>query len=46
MMTTRMMTTICMTMMISNVCTGLSAVIVAIPLVLRIRKLAQEEEET
>ena len=35
-----------MTMMISNVCTGLSAVIVAIPVVLRIRKLAQEEEET
>ena len=32
-----------MTMMISNVCTGLSAILVAIPMVLRIRKLAKEE---
>ncbi len=34
-----------MTMMISNVCTGLTAVVVAIPVVRRIRKLAREEEQ-
>ncbi len=34
-----------MTMMISNVCTGLTAVLVAIPVVRKIRKLAQEEEQ-
>jgi len=33
-----------MTMMISNVATGLSAVIIAIPVVLRIRRLARERE--
>ena len=33
-----------MTMMISNICTGLTAVIVAIPVVLRIRKMALSEE--
>ena len=33
-----------MTMMISNVCVGLTAVVVAIPIVLKIRKLAIEEE--
>lgn len=33
-----------MTMMISNVCTGLTAVVVAIPVVRRIRKLSREEE--
>ncbi len=34
-----------MTMMISNVCVGLSAVIVVIPVLLKIRKLIQTEEE-
>lgn len=33
-----------MTMMISNVCTGLTAVVVVIPVVRRIRKLSREEE--
>ncbi len=33
-----------MTMMISNVCVGLSAVIVVIPVLLKIRKLIREEE--
>ena len=33
-----------MTMMISNICTGLTAVIVAIPVVLRIRRMALSEE--
>lgn len=33
-----------MTMMISNVCVGLTAVVVAIPIILKIRKLAKEEE--
>ena len=33
-----------MTMMISNVCVGLTAVIVAIPVISRIRKLIREEE--
>ena len=33
-----------MTMMISNICTGLTAIIVAIPVVLRIRKMALSEE--
>ena len=33
-----------MTMMISNVCTGLSAILVAIPVVFRIRKMSQSEE--
>ncbi len=33
------------TMMVSNVCVGITAVIVAIPVVIRIRKLAREEEE-
>lgn len=33
-----------MTMMISNVCTGLSAVVVAIPVVLRIRRMMQQEQ--
>ena len=32
-----------MTMMISNVCTGLSAIVFAVPLVLHIRRLAKEE---
>ncbi len=32
-----------LTMMISNICAGLSAVAVAIPVVMKIRKLAQEE---
>ena len=31
-----------MTMMISNVCTGLTAVVVAIPVILRIRKMKDE----
>ena len=35
-----------MTMMISNVCTGLTAAIIAIPVVLRIRKKIREEEAT
>ena len=33
-----------MTMMISNICTGLTAILVAIPVVLRIRKMALSEE--
>ena len=33
------------TMMVSNVCVGITAVIVAIPVVRKIRKLAREEEE-
>ena len=33
-----------MTMMVSNVCTGLTAIVIAIPVVLRIRRLSQEEE--
>jgi len=33
-----------MTMMISNVCVGLTAVVVAIPVILKIRKKIQEEE--
>ena len=33
-----------LTMMISNVCTGLTAVVIAIPVVLRIRRRIQEEE--
>lgn len=32
------------TMMVSNVCVGLTAVIVAIPVVLKIRRMAKEEE--
>ena len=36
-----------MTMMISNVCTGLTAAVIAVPVVLRIRqKIRQEETET
>lgn len=34
-----------MTMMVSNVCTGLTAVVIAIPVVLRIRRLIREEAE-
>lgn len=34
-----------MTMMISNICVGVTAIIVAIPVILKIRKLAKEEEE-
>ena len=33
-----------MTMMISNVCTGLTAIIVAIPVIQRIRKQIREEQ--
>lgn len=33
------------TMMVSNICVGITAVIVAIPVVLRVRRLAKEEEE-
>ena len=33
-----------MTMMISNICVGLTAVVVAIPIVLKIRKKIQTEE--
>lgn len=33
------------TMMVSNVCTGLLAVVLAVPVVCRIRKLIREEEE-
>lgn len=33
-----------MTMMISNVCTGLTAIAIAIPVVMNIRKMAREEE--
>ncbi|MGN0977376.1 MAG: MATE family efflux transporter [Faecousia sp.] len=33
-----------MTMMISNVCTGLTAIVIAIPVVRKIRRLAKEEE--
>ena len=33
-----------MTMMISNVCTGLTAAVIAVPVVLRIRKKIREEE--
>ena len=33
-----------MTMMISNICVGLSAVVVAIPIVLKVRKLIKTEE--
>lgn len=33
-----------MTMMVSNVCTGLTAIVIAIPVVLRIRRISQEEE--
>lgn len=32
------------TMMVSNVCTGLAAIIIAVPVVLKIRRLAKEEE--
>ena len=32
------------TMMVSNVCVGVTAVIVAIPVILKIRRLAREEE--
>jgi Na+-driven multidrug efflux pump len=32
------------TMMVSNVCTGLTAIIVAIPVILRIRKMKDETE--
>ena len=32
-----------MTMMVSNVCTGLTAVVIAIPVVLHIRRLIREE---
>ena len=32
------------TMMVSNICVGITAVIVAIPVILKIRKLAREEE--
>ena len=34
-----------MTMMVSNVCTGLTAIVIAIPVVLRIRRLSREENE-
>ena len=34
-----------MTMMISNICTGLTAIVVAIPVVLHIKKLIRTEEE-
>jgi putative MATE family efflux protein len=34
------------TMMVSNVCVGVTAVVVALPVILRIRKLAKEEEKT
>ena len=34
-----------MTMMVSNVCTGLTAVVIAIPVVLKIRRKIREEEE-
>ena len=34
------------TMMVSNICVGLTAIVVAIPVVLRIRKMAREEEGT
>ena len=34
-----------MTMMISNICTGLTAIVVAIPVVLHIKKLVRTEEE-
>lgn len=33
-----------LTMMISNVCTGLTAIVVAIPVVRKIRRMAREEE--
>jgi len=33
------------TMMVSNICVGITAVIVAIPVILKIRKLAKEEAE-
>lgn len=32
-----------MTMMVSNVCTGLAAIVFAIPVVRRIRRLSREE---
>jgi len=35
-----------MTMMISNVCVGVTAVVVAIPVILKIRKQIREEEKT
>ena len=35
-----------MTMMISNICVGITAIIVAIPVIIKIRRLAKEEEET
>ena len=35
-----------MTMMISNVCVGVTAVVVAIPVILKIRKQIREEENT
>ena len=35
-----------MTMMISNVCVGLTAVVVAIPVIAKIRKMIREEENT
>lgn len=34
-----------LTMMVSNVCTGLTAIVIAIPVVLRIRRLIREEED-
>lgn len=34
-----------LTMMVSNVCTGLMAIVLAVPVVLRIRKLIREEEQ-
>lgn len=35
-----------MTMMVSNVCTGITAIVVAIPVLLKIRKKIQEEESS
>ncbi len=35
-----------MTMMISNVCTGIAAIVVVIPVILKIRRLAKQEEQT
>lgn len=34
------------TMMVSNVCTGLTAILIAIPVVLRIRRMIREEESS
>ncbi|MBE6974368.1 MAG: MATE family efflux transporter [Ruminococcaceae bacterium] len=33
------------TMMVSNICVGIAAVVIAIPVILKIRKMAREEEE-